>query len=63
MATKVSTFSLHLPNSLKPADGTSMNQLLVMAATEKLSTITTAEAFFVERKGRANRAKPAEYRP
>jgi hypothetical protein len=62
MTTKVSTFSLRLPNSLKAAveklaaaDGTSMNQFLVMAAAEKLSAITTAEAFFAERKGRADR--------
>ena len=58
---RVSTFSLRLPLSLKAAveklaaaDGTSMNQFLVMAAAEKLSAITTAEAFFTERKGRAN---------
>ena len=62
MTTKVSTFSLRLPNSLKAAveklaaaDGTSMNQFLVMAAAEKLSAITTAEAFFAERKGHADR--------
>jgi hypothetical protein len=41
MTTKVSTFSLRLPNSLKAAveklaaaDGTSMNQFLVMAAAK-----------------------------
>ena len=63
MTTKVSTFSLRLPNSLKAAveklaaaDGTSMNQFLVMAAAEKLSAITTAEAIFAERKGRADPA-------
>jgi hypothetical protein len=62
MTTKVSTFSLRLPNSLKAAveklaaaDGTSMNQFLVMAAAEKLAAITTAETFFAERKGRADR--------
>ncbi len=61
MTTKVSTFSLRLPISLKAAveklaaaDGTSMNQFLVMAAAEKLSAITTAEAFFAERGGRAD---------
>jgi uncharacterized protein (DUF1778 family) len=59
--TKVSTFSLRLPNSLKAAvekiaaaDGTSMNQFLVMAAAEKLAAISTAEAFFAERKERGN---------
>jgi hypothetical protein len=61
MTTKVSTFSLRLPISLKAAveklaaaDGTSMNQFLVMAAAEKLSAITTAEAFFAQRKGRGD---------
>jgi uncharacterized protein (DUF1778 family) len=63
MTTKVSTFSLRLPISLKAAieklaaaDGTSMNQFLVMAAAEKLSAITTAETFFAERKGRGDPA-------
>jgi uncharacterized protein (DUF1778 family) len=62
MTTKVSTFSLRLPVSLKAAveqlaaaDGTSMNQFIVMAAAEKLASITTAEAFFAERKGRGDR--------
>jgi len=62
MTTKVSTFSLRLPVSLKSAveklaaaDGTSMNQFLVMAAAEKLTAIQTTEAFFAVRKGRANR--------
>lgn len=57
MTTKVSTFPLRLPVSLKAAveklaaaDGTSMNQFIVMAAAEKISAITTAEAFFAERK-------------
>ena len=61
MTTRVSTFSLRLPISLKAAveklaaaDGTSMNQFLVMAAAEKLSAITTAEAFFADRKGRGD---------
>jgi hypothetical protein len=61
MTTKVSTFPLRLPISLKAAvekmaaaDGTSMNQFLVMAAAEKLSAITTAEAFFADRKGRGD---------
>jgi hypothetical protein len=59
MSNKVSTFSLRLPLSLKAAiekiataDGTSMNQFLVIAAAEKLTAIQTTEAFFAERKGR-----------
>ena len=62
MTTKVTTFSLRLPVSLKAAieklaaaDGTSMNQFLVMAAAEKLTAIQTAEAFFAERKGRGDK--------
>ncbi len=61
MTTKVSTFPLRLPVSLKAAveklaaaDGTSMNQFIVMAAAEKISAITTAEAFFAERKERGD---------
>lgn len=60
--TKVTTFALRLPLSLKAAveaqaaaDGTSMNQFLVMAAAEKLTALRTAEAFFAERKGRGDR--------
>lgn len=62
MTTKVATFSLRLPLSLKAAveklaeaDATSMNQFLVMAAVEKLTAMRTAEAFFGERKGRGDR--------
>jgi hypothetical protein len=61
MTTKVTTFSLRLPLSLKAAveklaeaDGTSMNQFLVMAA-EKLTAMRTAEAFFAERRGRGDK--------
>lgn len=61
MTTETTTFSLQLPVSLKAAvermaaaDGTSMNQFLVMAAAEKLSAIQTAEAFFAEHKGRGD---------
>lgn len=61
MTTRVSTFSLRLPLSLKAAverlaqaDGTSMNQFLVMAAAEKLAAIQTAETFFAERQGRGD---------
>ena len=58
MTPRVSTFSLRLPNSLKAAvermaeaDGTSMNQFLVMAAAEKLSAIQTAETYFSALRG------------
>lgn len=61
--TTVTTFSLRLPLSLKAAveaqaeaDGTSMNQFLVMAAAEKLTALRTAEEFFAERKGRGDKA-------
>ena len=61
MTQKTSTFALQLPLSLKTAvermaaaDGTSMNQFLVMAAAEKLSAIETAEAFFANRRGQAD---------
>ena len=61
MTTKVSTFALRLPQSLKAAvermaqaDGTSMNQFLVVAAAEKLSAIHTAEAYFAKRRGLGN---------
>ncbi len=64
MTTRVSTFSLRLPISLKAAieklaeaDGTSMNQFLVMAAAEKLTAIQTAESYFTERRGRGDRDK------
>ena len=58
---RVSTFSFRLPISLKAAvermaeaDGTSMNQFLVMAAAEKLSAIQTAESFFAARRGQGD---------
>ena len=61
MTPRVSTFSLRLPISLKAAvermaeaDGTSMNQFLVMAAAEKLAAIQTAETFFAALRGRGN---------
>jgi hypothetical protein len=47
MTTRVSTFSLRLPISLKAA--------VEKMAAEKLSAITTAEAFFAERKARGDR--------
>ena len=61
MTTRVSTFSLRLPVPLKAAiekmaeaDGTSMNQFLVMAAAEKLTAIQTAESYFAGRRGRGD---------
>jgi uncharacterized protein (DUF1778 family) len=63
MTTKVATFPLRLPISLKAAvekiaerDGTSMNQFLVIAAAEKISAMET-ERFFAERRSRANDAE------
>ncbi len=59
--TKSATMSLRLPLSLKAAlekiaaaDGSSMNQFLVMAAAEKLASIQTAEKFFAERRARGD---------
>ena len=61
MTTRVSTFPLRLPVSMKTAlekisarDGTSMNQFLVIAAAEKIAAMET-ERFFAERKSRADR--------
>lgn len=61
MTTRVSTFPLRLPVSLKAAletiserDGTSLNQFLVVAAAEKVAAMET-ERFFAERKDRADR--------
>ena len=39
---------------LSKQDGTSINQFVVMAVAEKVSTLETAE-FFAERKSRADR--------
>lgn len=62
MTTRVSTFPLRLPVSMKKAleeiaerDGTSMNQFLVIAAAEKISAMET-ERFFEERRKRADDA-------
>src|SRR3979411_22720 len=62
MTAKVATVSLRIPISLKAAveklaaaDGTSMNQFLVMAAAEKLAAIQTAEGFFAGRKGKGDK--------
>lgn len=61
MTTRVSTFPLRLPVSMKAAlekiserDGTSMKQFLVIAAAEKIAAMET-ERFFEERKNRADR--------
>ncbi|MGA2218593.1 MAG: hypothetical protein ABSG51_10935 [Terracidiphilus sp.] len=61
MTTKVATFPLRLPVSLKAAlenisdrDGTSINQFLVVAAAEKIAAMQTEE-FFLERRNRADR--------
>ncbi len=68
MTTKVATFSLRLPLSLKAAieklaaaEGTSMNQFLVMAAAEKLTAIQTAESFFAERQGRGDKVAAVRF--
>ena len=61
MTTRVSTFPLRLPVSIKAAleriskrDGTSLNQFLVIAAAEKIAAMET-EDFFEERRKRADR--------
>ena len=61
MTTKVATFPLRLPVSLKTAletisdrDGTSINQFLVVAAAEKIAAMQTEE-FFLERRKSADR--------
>jgi hypothetical protein len=60
MTTKMHTFPLRLPQSLRDAaeriareDGTSINQLVVTALAEKLSAMKTAE-YFADRKNRAD---------
>lgn len=59
MTTRTGTFPLRLPLSLKAAvevkaeqDGTSMNQFIVVAVAEKLSTMQATEEFFALRKGK-----------
>jgi uncharacterized protein (DUF1778 family) len=61
MNSNATTMSLRLPRSLKAAlekiaaaDGSSMNQFLVMAAAEKLAAIQTAETFFAQRRQRGD---------
>ena len=60
MNTRVSTYPLRLPVSLKNAvaevsrrDNTSINQFVVVAVAEKLSAMKTAE-FFAERRANAD---------
>lgn len=62
MTTKLTTVPLRLPVSLKAAveefaaaDGTTVNQFLVLAAAEKLTAMRTAQAFFAPRKGRGDK--------
>jgi hypothetical protein len=62
MTTRVATFPLRLPVSLKTEveklskrDGSSMNQFLVIAAAERIAAIET-ERFFAERRERADDA-------
>ena len=57
MTTKVATFPLRLPVSLKAAletitdrDGTSINQFLVVAAAEKIAAMQTEDFFLARRK-------------
>ncbi len=61
MTSKVSTYPLRLPASLKAAleklskqDGTSINQFVVVAVAEKVSAMETA-TFFEERGGLSDR--------
>ena len=61
MTAKISTYPLRLPVSLKAAleriskqDGTSINQFVVTAVAEKISSMNTA-AFFEERASQADR--------
>ena len=58
--TVASNYALRLPASLKKelealakADGTSLNQFIVLAAAEKLAVLRT-ESFFAERMARAD---------
>jgi hypothetical protein len=62
MTTRVATFPLRLPVSLKTEvekvskrDRSSMNQFLVVAAAEKIAAMQT-ERFFAERRERADDA-------
>ena len=60
MKTKISTYPLRLPASLKAAveriskeDGTSLNQFVVCAVAEKVSALKTA-SFFEERRAKTD---------
>jgi uncharacterized protein (DUF1778 family) len=64
MTTRVATFPLRLPISLKVAlqeladrDGTSLNQFLVVAAAEKIAVMQTEEFF----RGYRERANEEEF--
>ena len=61
---KPAQFQLRLPQSLKAAlerraasDGTSLNQFLVVAAAEKLSSLEAVEAMIAERQARGDKEK------
>jgi len=61
MTTRTSTYPLRLPVSVKAAleklskeEGTSVNQFVVMAVAEKISSMNTA-AFFEERQAKSDR--------
>ena len=60
MTTRVSTYPLRLPVSIKAeaeklaaADGTSLNQFVATAVAEKVAALRTA-SYFAERRGRAD---------
>lgn len=62
MTARVTTVPVRLPVSLKEAierltaaEGISVNQFLVSAASEKLGAMQTAETFFAERRGKGNK--------
>ncbi len=61
MTTKLSTYPLRLPASIKAEaeklaaeEGTSLNQFVATAVAEKLAALRTAD-FFLNRKGKGNR--------
>ncbi len=61
MTTKLSTYPLRLPASIKAEaeklaaeEGTSLNQFVASAVAEKLAALRTAD-FFLNRKGKGNR--------
>ena len=61
VTTRLMTVSVKLPASLKAAieelaaaDGTTMNQFMVLAAAEKMTAMKTADKFFAQRRGQAS---------